>query len=507
MTETSTAPDARPIDPAVEAALVASREARIESLLELARIPSVSALHEHAATWSRPPSGSRTALRGLGATEVEVIATDLHPIVYGRIHEAPGAPTVIVYCHYDVQPVDPLDLWEHPPFEPFVRDGRFIGRGVSDDKGQLVMHLERPRGAARGRPGAGGQPDLRVRGRGGVRLGEPRGVDPRAPRPARGRRRRHQRHRVLRGQPAGDHRRPPRASCTPRSTSSCRRSTSTPACTAATVHNPANALATIVAALKGPDGRIRIPGFYDDVVALTDAEREAMAGAPVRRRGVPRRDPRARAGGRGRLDDARAARRPPDPRRQRDVERVPGRGRQDHHPGPCPREDLGAAGGRPATRADLRGVPRPRGVGRAGRRHGDDALPPRGAAEPDAVGPPGDDGRRPGASRPSTASSPSSSARAARSPSPRCSSTTSACRSSCSGSRSRPATRTRPTSGSWSRTSSAARASSCGCGTSSRRRPGSGCVRQSGLRTGTPGSTFGPSHGIGSGGCAPKTRC
>ena len=48
---------------------------------------------------------------------------------------------MIVYCHYDVQPVDPLDLWEHPPFEPFVRDGRFIGRGVADDKGQLVMHL------------------------------------------------------------------------------------------------------------------------------------------------------------------------------------------------------------------------------------------------------------------------------------------------------------------------------------------------------------------------------
>ncbi len=80
-------------------------------------------------------------LRRVGATEVEVISTDLHPIVYGRIHEAPGAPTVIVYCHYDVQPVDPLDLWEHPPFEPFVRDGRFIGRGVADDKGQLVMHL------------------------------------------------------------------------------------------------------------------------------------------------------------------------------------------------------------------------------------------------------------------------------------------------------------------------------------------------------------------------------
>ena len=66
-------------------------------------------------------------LRGVGATEVEVVSTALHPIVYGRIHEALGAPTVIVYCHYDVQPVDPLDLWETAPFEPFVRDGRFVG--------------------------------------------------------------------------------------------------------------------------------------------------------------------------------------------------------------------------------------------------------------------------------------------------------------------------------------------------------------------------------------------
>ena len=210
MTETSTAPETAPIDPAVEAALEASREARIESLLELARIPSVSALHEHAGDMVATAEWIAGRLRGVGATEVEVIATDLHPIVYGRIHEAPGAPTVIVYCHYDVQPVDPLDLWEHPPFEPFVRDGRFIGRGVSDDKGQLVMHLSALEALrAVGRAPAG-QPDLRVRGRGGVRLREPGGVDPRAPRPARGRRRRHQRHRVLRGQPAGDHRRPAR---------------------------------------------------------------------------------------------------------------------------------------------------------------------------------------------------------------------------------------------------------------------------------------------------------
>jgi len=184
-----------------------------------------------------------------------------------------------VYCHYDVQPVDPVDLWETAPFEPFVRDGRFVGRGVADDKGQIVMHLSalealRAVGRApavnltfvfegeeeygsesltawldanRDRLGAdavvisdtayfeGNLPAITIGLRGimyaqiDVELSP---VD------------------LHSGQYGG------------------------------TVQNPANALATIVAALVGPDGRIRVPGFYDDVVALTDDERAAMALLP-----------------------------------------------------------------------------------------------------------------------------------------------------------------------------------------------------------------------------------
>ncbi len=130
-----------PIDPAVEAALVASAVARAEALLEFARIPSMSSLPGACRAHGRrgrvgrgtPAAGGRHRRRGR--------ADRLHPIVYGRIHEAPGAPTILVYCHYDVQPVDPIELWETAPFEPFLRDGRFVGRGVADDKGQLVMHL------------------------------------------------------------------------------------------------------------------------------------------------------------------------------------------------------------------------------------------------------------------------------------------------------------------------------------------------------------------------------
>ena len=141
MTELSPAPDANPIDPAVEAALAASKDARAEALLEFARIPSISALPEHAPDMVAAAEWVADRLRRVGATDVEVVPTALHPIVYARIHEAPGAPVVLVYCHYDVQPVDPVELWETAPFEPFLRDGRFVGRGVADDKGQLVMHL------------------------------------------------------------------------------------------------------------------------------------------------------------------------------------------------------------------------------------------------------------------------------------------------------------------------------------------------------------------------------
>src|SRR5262245_5439215 len=141
MTDTDTLPEAPTIAPAIEAALQGSHDARIASLLELARIPSVSALHEHAGDMVTAAEWIAERLQRLGATEVEVIRTALHPIVYGKIHDEPGAPVAIVYCHDAVQPVDPVEVWETAPFDPFVRDGRFVGRGVSDDKGQLVMHL------------------------------------------------------------------------------------------------------------------------------------------------------------------------------------------------------------------------------------------------------------------------------------------------------------------------------------------------------------------------------
>ena len=228
MTETFTAPETAPIDPAVEAALVAIARgahrvaARARAHPERVRPPRARRRHGRdrrvdRRTPARPgrdrgrghrdrPASDRLRPdpRGAGRADRHRLLPLRRPA--GRPARPVGAPAVRA-----VRPRRPV----HRP--------RRLGRqGPARDAPGAA------RGAARGRPGAGGQPDLRVRGRGGVRLGEPGGVDPRAPRPARGRRGRHQRHGLLRGQPAGDHRRPARASCTRRSTSSCRRSTSTP---------------------------------------------------------------------------------------------------------------------------------------------------------------------------------------------------------------------------------------------------------------------------------------
>src|SRR5215211_8143181 len=111
-------------------------------LFELLAIPSVSARSEHDADTRRTAEWIADSLRsaGLSATVHETAG---HPVVVGEYRGAPaGAPTVLVYGHYDVQPAEPLDLWTSPPFEPEVRDGKFYGRGSVDDKGQLFLHVK-----------------------------------------------------------------------------------------------------------------------------------------------------------------------------------------------------------------------------------------------------------------------------------------------------------------------------------------------------------------------------
>jgi acetylornithine deacetylase/succinyl-diaminopimelate desuccinylase-like protein len=263
----------------IEAYLDATRDARLESYKAFLRIPSVSGMPAHAGDCRVAAQWLADALTTAGLEHVEVSETGGHPVVYADWLHAEGAPTVIVYGHYDVQPVDPLDLWTSPPFEPVVVGNRMLARGAADDKGQIHLHVMAAaaqlatRGsfpvnlkyvfegeeesssvhldawlvASRDRLGAdvaiisdsgffeGNLPAITV-GLRGIMYAQ---ID-------------------VVGTAADLH----------------------SGSFGGAVQNPANALAQIIAALKGPDGRIRIPGFYDDVRALTDAERTEIAALP-----------------------------------------------------------------------------------------------------------------------------------------------------------------------------------------------------------------------------------
>jgi acetylornithine deacetylase/succinyl-diaminopimelate desuccinylase-like protein len=111
----------------------------LEDLKGWLRIPSISTLPEHADDMLRAATYAADQLRGIGFERVEIIQTEGHPLVYGEWLKAAGKPTLLVYGHYDVQPVDPINLWESPPFEPTIRGDNLYARGACDDKGQAML--------------------------------------------------------------------------------------------------------------------------------------------------------------------------------------------------------------------------------------------------------------------------------------------------------------------------------------------------------------------------------
>jgi len=114
----------------------------LEELLELLRIPSVSADSRHKEDVRNAAKYIRQKLEDAGTDKTELHETGGHPIVYGEKIIDKNLPTVLVYGHYDVQPPDPLELWDSPPFEPVIKDEKIYARGSSDDKGQMYMHIK-----------------------------------------------------------------------------------------------------------------------------------------------------------------------------------------------------------------------------------------------------------------------------------------------------------------------------------------------------------------------------
>ncbi|KIL49601.1 dipeptidase [Jeotgalibacillus soli] len=122
--------------------LASNREKHLKELTEWLSIPSISSLSAHKEDTIKGAEWLAQALKDIGMENVELYPTKGHPVVYADWLHAEGKPTVLIYGHYDVQPVDPLHLWETPPFVPTVREDKIYARGATDDKGQSFMHLK-----------------------------------------------------------------------------------------------------------------------------------------------------------------------------------------------------------------------------------------------------------------------------------------------------------------------------------------------------------------------------
>jgi len=118
------------------------RDEHLNELKEWLSIPSISALSEHKQDVRQAAEWLAGRLERAGLEHIEIHETAGHPIIYADHLHAPGRPTILVYGHYDVQPVDPLHLWTSPPFEPEIRDNKLYARGATDDKGQLFLHIK-----------------------------------------------------------------------------------------------------------------------------------------------------------------------------------------------------------------------------------------------------------------------------------------------------------------------------------------------------------------------------
>jgi acetylornithine deacetylase/succinyl-diaminopimelate desuccinylase-like protein len=273
MTDTTATPGA------FEQHLDATLATRLAGYQEFLRIPSISTLPEHAADCRRAAEWLAVALADAGIEHVEVSETGGHPVVYGDWLHAEDAPTVLVYGHYDVQPVDPLDLWTAPPFEPVIEGGRIRGRGAADDKGQIHAHVM----AAAALMATRGALPVNVRY---VFEGEEESSSVHLDEWLRANRDRLGADVAIISDTGFFDGNLPAITVGLRGLMYAQIDVTGPTIDlhsggyGGVVANPAMALARIIAALKGPDGRVRIPGFYDDVVALTETERAVTAALP-----------------------------------------------------------------------------------------------------------------------------------------------------------------------------------------------------------------------------------
>ncbi len=259
--------------------LEAHREQFLEDLKAALRIPSVSTQPEHKSDMQRCAQRVADDFKKAGMTRTEVVPTAMHPIVYAEWLGAPGRPTALLYGHYDVQPAEPLELWETPPFEPTIRDGKLYARGACDDKGQVYMHV------------AAIQSHLQVNGKLPVNLkvvieGEEEAGSASLEKFLRDRRSQLDADVIVVSDTGMLSPEQPALTYALRGLLYVQIEVTGPRRDlhsgefGGAVQNPGNALASIIAALKDGDGRIMVPGFYDRVKPLSRSERDMLAQVP-----------------------------------------------------------------------------------------------------------------------------------------------------------------------------------------------------------------------------------
>ncbi len=264
----------------------------IGEFLEFLSIPSVSALPEHKPDIERAAQWLKARMQRAGIQDVRVIPTGGHPIVYGWAGaEDPGAPTVMIYGHYDTQPADPLDEWVTEPFKPEIRDGKVFARGAADDKGGVFPAIVAVEKALRG----DGLPvNVKFLFEGEEEIGSPNLKDFLVDN-----KELLQCDLVVSVDGGMYSREIPSLTTGSRGLCGIQIEVQGPrqdlhsGGAGGAVNNPLIALAQIIASMKDRDGKILVDGFYDDVLELTEAEREAFAKVPFdedeykERSGVP----------------------------------------------------------------------------------------------------------------------------------------------------------------------------------------------------------------------------
>ncbi|HWE63266.1 MAG TPA: dipeptidase [Chloroflexota bacterium] len=264
----------------------AQRARHLDELCALLRIPSVSTAGDHEAAMREAAEWLAARMRAAGLLGVELIETSGYPLLYGEWLGAPGKPTVLCYAHYDVQPPEPLALWTSPPFEPTVRGDNLYARGASDDKGQLYALLMAAEAAIQG-SAAGCAVNLKFIFEGEEECGS---VALKSYLAEHGDR--------LRADVALVADTAFYAPGVPAICLGLRGITYAEIEVQGASHdlhsgmyggvapNPLNALAHIIAGLQDRQGRVLIPGFYDDVVAPAAEERAAWRGLPFDERSL-----------------------------------------------------------------------------------------------------------------------------------------------------------------------------------------------------------------------------